>query len=144
YGDGSSGEGYAGEATYQTPGAYIVHAAARDGQAAAEAKIRVSVIPADIAISSLSPLGITLTNNSSDPVDLSAWMLVEGADIFRIPDGTWLDGTAVILLSAQATGLASAGAAVLAYPDGSLAASYPAHAPAPQPLAPPAGYRQVQ
>lgn len=124
FGDGASGEGYAASATYDYPGTYLVTAAATDGAARAEAMATVTVTEASVRIAAVSAAGIALANDASTPLDLSGWMLVAGAHNFRIPPGTMLAPGAAVTFPPSATKLVSDETAILAYPDGTIAATY--------------------
>jgi hypothetical protein len=144
FGNGGSAEGYSAEATYDEPGTYLVAAKATDGATAAHAMVTVTVTNAAVRIASLTSEGVAIANDGSAALDLSGWVLVEGVHNFRIPEGTWIAPGASALFTAAATKLAASDTAILAYPDGSVAAAYPVGTPGPQPVALIAGYNKVQ
>ncbi|MBU6321321.1 MAG: hypothetical protein KGI78_03195, partial [Patescibacteria group bacterium] len=145
FGNGAAGAGYAAEALYDYPGTYLVAAKATDGAAVAHAKVTVVVSSASVRIDALSPAGVLIKNEGAADLDLSGWVLVEGAGNFRIPEGTWVAPGVSALFAPRATKLALSDTAILAYPDGSIAAAYPAAGSgAAQPVALVAGSPRVQ
>jgi len=124
FGDGSAAEGTRATKTYRYPGTYAVVATARDGAATAERTLVVTVTAAAVRVSALSGDGITLTNASSSPVDLSGWRIVTDKGQFRIPEGMRLLPDAKVLIPFTIMNLPVCLTAELLYPDGTIAARY--------------------
>ncbi|MHB0865514.1 MAG: helix-hairpin-helix domain-containing protein [Minisyncoccota bacterium] len=149
FGDGSSGEGSAVEKTYRYAGTYVVKAMATDGAAGTEDEFTVVVRPAALRIVAVSGDGITIANDASERLDLSGWRLTADIGFFRIPEGTLLLPKTSVLFPSSITNLPVALDAILAYPDGVVAARYPTPTSTPpaesmQPFAPVASSTEEQ
>lgn len=129
FGDGSSGSGTRVTKTYRYAGTYVVSAIASDGDASARAAVVVTVSAAHLAVAAISADGITLSNDGNARLDISGWHLSAEYGSFRFPDGTVLLPEATVLIPWSITNLPVALAATLSYPDGTIAARYPASAP---------------
>ena len=127
FGDGMQRVGASVFHAYYDPGEYVVvvHASTIDG-GDAFAKSIISVQDANIKITSVSPRGVTIANNSSRALDLSSWRLSAGGKEFKMPADTQILAGRTVLFSARVTGLPAAEAASLLYPSGDIAATYPA------------------
>ncbi len=149
FGDGSRGEGTEVEKVYRYAGTYLVTATAQDGSARARDEIVVTVKAAAPRIASVTAEGIMLANDASDRLDLSGWRLLADTGSFRIPEGTTILPNASVLFPFTIMNLPVAFSAVLAYPDGTLAALsaapvVQADTQVLQPLAPEPGLNEVQ
>lgn len=127
FGDGMHRTGANIFHAYREPGEYlaVVRAATADGGDARE-EVVVTVKQAGIKIASVSPRGIMLANGDSRPLDLSHWRLVMGGQEFKIPEDTVILAGRTVLFPAQVIELPPAAAASLLYPNGEVAAAYPA------------------
>lgn len=143
FGDGSYGTGIETDKIYRYSGTYLVTATASDGGTKAHAELTVTVTPAQVRISAVSGEGITLANDAQERLDLSGWHLVSDVGFFRIPEGTVMLPKASVLFPFSVTNLPVSFSPALAYPDGTLAASWQAPEPA-QPPAPESGSPLVQ
>jgi len=106
FGDGMQRTGSSVLHTFYAPGEYAVnvHASTADG-GDASASITIAAKDAGIAITAVSPRGITLTNADVSALDLSLWRLrVDGGE-FRIPQGTQILGKHTVLFPTQVTEL---------------------------------------
>lgn len=141
FGDGMQRTGASVYHSYYYSGEYIVvvRASTPDGGDALVESI-VTVKDASIRIASVSVRGISLTNNSSRTLDLSLWRLSAGGKEFKIPAGTQILAGRTTLFPSQVIQLPIADSAVLLYPSGEVAATYPAM----QPFVPAASYEKVQ
>lgn len=136
FGDGSFSTGGAVEKTYHYPGTYLVVVRASDGSAEVQQEFPVTVAVANVRVSAVSGDGITITNDSSERLDLSGWRLLSDTGLFRIPDGMIiLPGTSV-LLPYSITNLPGALEATLQYPNGVIAAQSVSNLPAPEVVPP--------
>lgn len=126
FGDGMRRTGASVFHAYYDPGEYIavVHATTPDGGDVVN-EILMTVKDARIKIASVSPRGVTLTNSDSRTLDLSLWRLSSGGQEFKIPVDTKILAGRSILFPSQVTGLPAASVAVLLYPSGEMANSYP-------------------
>lgn len=141
FGDGMQRTGASVYHSYYYSGEYIVvvHVSTPDGGGARVESI-VTVKDASVKIASASARGISLANNSSRELDLSLWRLSAGGKEFKIPAGTQILAGRTTLFPSQVIQLPIADSAVLLYPSGEVAATYPAM----QPSAPAVSYEMVQ
>ncbi|MSU74688.1 lamin tail domain-containing protein [Candidatus Kaiserbacteria bacterium] len=151
FGDGMRRIGASVFHAYYDPGEYlaVVHASTSDGGDAL-AEMIITVKDANITIASISVRGISLINKSTRTLDLSLWRLSMGGKEFKIPEDTQILAGRTILFPVQVTQLPLANSAVLLYPSGEVATTYPAevaiaptNAPT-QPLSVPISYKEVQ
>ena len=124
FGDGSQTSGSSVEKTYRHPGTYLVVVTATDGAAVAQGELTVTAEAAQVRIATESADGIVIANDAAVRLDLSRWRLTAGGGAFRLPPGTMLLPYAQVLFPYEITNLPVAFDAVLAYPDGSVAAHY--------------------
>ncbi|MEK7144798.1 MAG: PKD domain-containing protein [Patescibacteria group bacterium] len=133
FGDGMRRTGASVFHTYYEPGEYlaVVHASTPDGGDAL-AEIVMTVKDAHITIDSVSSRGIALVNRSVRTLDLSLWRLLMGGKEFKIPEDTQILAGRTVLFSSRVLQLPPADSAFLLYPNGEVAATYPAVATAVQ------------
>ncbi len=126
FGDGMRRTGTNVFHAYYDPGEYlaVVHASTPDGGDTVD-NIVVTVKDARIKIASISSRGITLVNSDSRTLDLSSWRLSAGGKEFKIPADTQILAGRSILFRIQVIDLPVTGSALLLYPSGEVAASYP-------------------
>lgn len=141
FGDGSSATGSSVEKTYRYAGTYLVTATVTNGIVSAEDELMVVAKPALVRISALSGDGVEIANDASERLDLSGWRISAETGSFRIPNGTVLLPQANVLFPSNITNLPVVLSATLSYPDGIIAARYPAPTSTPptesvQPFAP--------
>ena len=144
FGDGMRRTGASVYHRYYEPGEYlaVVHATTADGGDTLVETV-ITVKHAGIAISSVSPRGITLANNDSRTLDISLWRLAAGGKEFKLPVDTQILAGRTVLFPSQIIELPVADSASLLYPSGEVAAVYPAAATVqPPPLT--ARYESVQ
>ncbi|MEK7114129.1 MAG: PKD domain-containing protein [Patescibacteria group bacterium] len=127
FGDGMRRTGASVFHTYYEPGEYlaVVHATTSDG-GDARSEIIVTIKDASIKIASVSSRGITLANNDSRTLDLSAWRLSMSGQEFKIPADTQILAGRTVIFSSRVIQLPIADSAFLLYPSGEVAATYPA------------------
>lgn len=115
---------------YYEPGEYlaVVRATTTDGGNALS-EIVITVKNARIKITGVSSRGITLANSDSRTLDLSFWRLAAGGQEFKIPENTHILAGRSILFPVQVIELPLSGAAMLLYPSGEVADTYPTTAP---------------
>lgn len=143
FGDGMQRTGASVYHAYYHSGEYIVvvYVSTPDGGDARVESV-VTVKDASIKITSVSARGISLVNNSSRILDLSLWRLSMGGKEFKIPVGTQILAGRTILFPSQIIQLPIGDSAVLLYPSGEVAATYPASGV--QPSVPAVSYEKVQ
>lgn len=124
FGDGSSGEGGRITKTYHYPGTYLVVATATDGPVSAQGEIVVTVTASKVRIAQISGEGITIANESGSRLDVSDWRITSSKGAFRVPVGTTLLPNASVLFPFAIMNVPVAFDAVLAYPNGRMAAEY--------------------
>jgi competence ComEA-like helix-hairpin-helix protein len=140
WGDGSSSTGANVFKSYPLPGTYLVGVSVTSGMGSGSAQFQVKVSDAQVAISAISPAGITVRNlDTANALDLSRWQLSSGASLFTLPPGTQIVASGSVTFTPEITGLAGATEASLLYPSGKVAATYSAVA---QPSAPIASSHQ--
>ncbi|MFA5942666.1 MAG: helix-hairpin-helix domain-containing protein [Candidatus Paceibacterota bacterium] len=127
FGDGMQRTGANVFHAYYESGEYlaIVHAVTPDGGDAAK-EIIVTVEDASIKIISVSSRGIALANNDSRTLDLSFWKLSMSGQEFKIPERTQILAGHTVLFPSRVIELPLADSALLLYPSGEVAATYPA------------------
>lgn len=131
FGDGMRKAGASVFHAYYNPGEYVAVARASTpdgGEALSE--MTVTVEDATVKIVSLSSRGITLANSGSHTLDLSFWRLLAGGQEFKIPEDTKILPGGTVLFPSEVLGLPFSSAASLLYPNGKVAATYPAAIPA--------------
>ncbi|MCH7883421.1 lamin tail domain-containing protein [Patescibacteria group bacterium] len=125
FGDGSLVRGRVVIHTYQYPGTYNVDLNVSTGEISAAGRIKVTAIPAPIAISELKPgVGgwIELANDSEFDIDLSHWSFGSGVLTYSLPAGTKILTGVHTVIPYEISGIAflSLGRAFLFYPNGKL------------------------
>jgi competence ComEA-like helix-hairpin-helix protein len=149
FGDGSSLYGTIVEKTYRYPGTYLVTATAVDGEAQAHADLTVIAKQARVRMLPVTTEGVTLSNESSERLDLSRWRILSATGSFRFPEGTVLLPRSSVLFPFTITNLPFEPDIALLYPDGIVAAR-PTQAAASttesaqQPSPAPTSYKEVQ
>jgi hypothetical protein len=127
FGDGMQRTGASVFHTYYEAGEYavVIHAkTSDDGDALAVSTVTVK--DATIQIASVSSRGITLANPSPRTLDLSLWRLSMGGQTFTIPADTEILAGHSVLFPSQVIELPLSDSALLLYPSGEVAATYPA------------------
>ena len=129
FGDGGSKDGQSVAHRYMHPGTYIVILDASSGYYTASARVTVIVVPAELSMTAVhpSPGGfVTLVNNGSAELDLSAWILRAGAAQIFIPKHTLISAKGTLIFSEESTGLTVPDSkdVALLYPNGEVAVSY--------------------
>lgn len=129
FGDGSLVRGRVVIHTYQYPGTYNVDLNVSSGEISAAGRIKVTAIPAPIAISELKPgVGgwIELANDSEFDIDLSYWSFGSEVLIYALPAGTKILAGAHTVIPYEISGIvfSSFGSAVLFYPNGKTAQEF--------------------
>ncbi len=124
FGDGSGTEGTIVEKIYRYAGTYLITVTATNGTATAHDEFIVTVRPAQVRILEVSGSGITIANDASERLDLSAWTLSADFGSFRIPSGTVILPKANVLFPATITHLPTTPDVTLRYPNGVSAARY--------------------
>lgn len=124
FGDGSGTEGTVADKAYRYAGTYLVTVTATDGTASAHEEFTVAVRPAQVHLSEVSSTGITITNDASERLDLSDWVLSVDAARFHIPSGTVMLPKASVLFPSSITSLMTITDASLIYPNGVVATRY--------------------
>lgn len=142
FGDGSAEQGSSVTKTFHYPGIYVVSVVATDGSAQAEDESVVSVEKALVRVSVVNGDGITLTNDSSNELDLSGWWLRTDGGFFRIPTGMRILPASSALFPWSILRLPITFGAALSYPDGILATRF--SPPVAQPSAPVRSSKEVK
>jgi competence protein ComEA len=124
FGDGSSATASAVKKTYYYAGTYLVAVTATDGLATGRDEIIVTVRPAQVRVLVISDAGIMISNDASERLDISEWVLFSDKKSFRIPSDTVILPKSNTILPVVVTHLVSTTEVTLAYPDGSIAARY--------------------
>lgn len=141
FGDGMQRTGASVFHAFYEPGEYavVVRARTSDGGDATITNI-ITAKDMSVRIASVSARGVTLTNSSTRPIDLSFWRISMGGSEFKIPADTQILAGHSVLFPIQVIQLTLADTASLLYPSGEVAATYPAPAPArvPEPALQPA------
>src|SRR3989344_3100149 len=105
FGDGTTGAGQILTHTYAYPGEYtvVLNAASSDGVAVS--RTNVSIVPANLSITTAGSSHIEVVNNSSREVNLYGRALVAGSKIFAFPRDTIIKAGQKISFGANVTGL---------------------------------------
>jgi len=124
FGDGSSAEAGSVLKTYHYAGTYLVVVTATDGSVTGQDELVVTVRPARVTILEIPGTGIMVTNDASERLDISNWILTADTHSFHIPSGTVVLPKTNIVIPSSITNLPTASNVTLAYPDGIVAARY--------------------
>lgn len=149
FGDGMRRTGASVFHAYYDPGEYlmVVRVSTPDG-GSTQNEILMTVKDARIKITSVSPRGISLTNNDSRTLNVSLWRLSMGGQEFKIPEDTQILAGRTILFPSQVIELPTASSAFLLYPSGEVAATYPevitTIVSSAQPFTPQTSFNEVQ
>lgn len=142
FGDGSAEQGSSVTKTFHYPGTYVVSVVATEGGVQAEDEMVVSVEKASVHIRAVTSDGITVTNDSSNELDLSGWRFSTDEGFFRIPIGMRILPKSSVLFPWSILRLPITFGAALSYPDGvSATLLFP---PVVQPVAPVASSQEVK
>lgn len=125
FGDGSLVRGRVAVHTYQYPGTYNVNLNVSAGEISAANRIKVTAIPAPIAISELKPGQggwIEFANDSEFDIDLSHWSFGSGVLTYTLPAGTKILAGVRMVIPYEISGISflSSGSALLFYPNGRM------------------------
>ncbi len=136
FGDGSEASGKTVHKSFEFPGTYLVTAFARHGDTVGRGQLLITVAYASVHLTAATADGVTIQNDSNDTLDISDWVLRTADNAsFRMPPGTIIAGQASILVPTAITRLFVTGQAVLLYPAGGIAASFPSRMNNVQPAA---------
>lgn len=126
FGNGESSEGASVLYAFPYPGTYVVVLDASSDIHSASARITVTAVPANVAVTEVSSEFIEITNRSSMELNLGLWELSADGVVFRFPANTILSAHESALISNSATALhpSSPSAVSLLYPNGTLAVAY--------------------
>ena len=127
FGDGMQRTGASVFHAFYEPGEYAVTVRAKtsDGGDTTLTNV-ITAKDMSVRIASLSARGVTLTNSSTRPIDLSFWRISMGGAEFKIPADTQILAGHSVLFPTQVIQLPLADRASLLYPNGEVAATYPA------------------
>lgn len=126
FGDGGRREGGKVLYNFAYPGEYVVTVDASNGIYSASDRVRVSAIPALVAITQVTADYIALRNDTKTDVDLGGWLLFSAGKQFQFPQHTVILSGQEVLVSNKRTGLSGAdpGTVALQYPNGIVATAY--------------------
>lgn len=124
FGDGGYEKGEEVFYAYKKPGTYTAVVRAKDKGVSAVSLVEVVVVPSDVAVSSVSDDGVTLTNATSHLLDLSGWKLSSGTKTVRLPADTVIAGGASAFFPYDTLRIASSSSIALKFPSGRVAYAY--------------------
>lgn len=122
FGDGKRKEGRKVQHTYHHPGTYVVMLDVSSGQYSATDRVYVTVIEADLFISSGENY-IIIKNYNTQELDMSWWRLKTDSNIFIIPENTIILGESTVYFPNEVTNMSTNKDTIvqLQYPNGNLA-----------------------
>ncbi len=131
FGDGTTAEGRNVFHSYRFPGQYIASLAVSSGEWTNVDETNVRVIPSSLSIARVvsgQDGFVEVANSYNGPVDISGWIIRNGASSFPLPDHTLVAGHAKIMFSNDAMGMliTDPNATVLLYPNDVVAAMFEA------------------
>lgn len=139
FGDGAVAEGKSVMHTYLYPGTYIAVLSIASGEYSASDRLTVTVLLPEVALVVEADGSLVVRNASSREIDLGAWSLVRGGAIFTIPRRTFVPPGGSTRFAPGVLGFSGDVAAVLFFPNGTIAAQANQQSPAAAAVPPPAG-----
>jgi PKD repeat protein len=143
FGDGVSAEGAQVMHHFSYPGRYSVELHITNQNYSASSKVIVTAKEAAVAMAELPGGGVSIRNGADRDLDLSYWLVRQGAATFRLPEHSIALKGGAINIDQATLGFAASGAKLL-YPNGAevaLSAAAPGSAPeagaAPAPVSAP-------
>lgn len=122
FGDGSTAEGPAVMHHFSYPGRYAVMLDIAEDTSAASDEIIVTAEPPKLAFKTLSDSGVEIDNFAGRDLDLSGWLVREGAGLlpglFKLPEHSIILAGSSMHISKTTLGFAAGSQAQLQYPNG--------------------------
>lgn len=121
FGNGESREGRTVSFAYPYPGKYVLSVMAVSGEYAAEDRVLIEVVPAEVALTLETDGSISVLNKSKRDLDISLWRLTRGSQTFYIPKNTVVLANEHVRFATSTTKFTDAGTPGLSYPNGTSA-----------------------
>jgi Lamin Tail Domain/PKD domain len=128
FGDGSTGNGYSVQHTWKHPGKYIVTAHVSYVDWTLTDYVSVTITSPKIRISSTAD-GVSVSNISDLPLNMSGWFLQTKSSLFEMPDETWIAARGSIVFDETVTGFTPQSTVRALYPSMEVVAQLKADAP---------------
>lgn len=121
FGDGATGEGAKVFHVYAYPGRYVVSVSAAYNYSSGTDRVTVEAVTAAVALEAEGDGSLLIRNQTAKEINIGLWMLADSGSAYTIPADTVVLGGEGVRFSSAITGLKGTPAAILKYPNGSVA-----------------------
>lgn len=131
FGDGATAEGERVFHAYSYPGKYVVLLTAAQGYSSVSDRLNVNAVAGQAIFAAEGDGSLTIYNKSDQEINIGLWTIVQGPDVFTIPENTFVFGGEGVRFSSNVTRINGTPDAKLFYPNGTLAMGASAGASSP-------------